>query len=415
MEEETIPQQTLALNSSNVKIHCNIPTTLARAQTCVMSATELPEGHHGIISPYVEELANPDHQTLAAFICLYLHKFLGPTAESAGRELREMLSAIGPLSGTPWGNELAHICWCLDITLRAQCTSRWMVDGSGSYIGTVILGAGYTLNMKDRSFSPQSRDTLVKDYATASPHLVALERIYSQMSQLTPEQRASALAGCDSVHLLRIDLLSAPLTAHAKDVVMAELPKLFFPTDPAPLAPNASNVALCLNAIANESIRINDLPMLPSKVFESRMVRVWSAFGKIAPSFLVSGGKQMDLERSFEVRRRGAGGVMEAQAVNKIGIVLKPIDDAVNDLQQVRLKMEILNPHGASMATRVSSDSLIRSFEKTACSNVVAALRAFCGITGVGGPSGDVSGRKKKRDAGDDAGGPTKRIALLDF
>jgi hypothetical protein len=406
-------QMDVPLHPEHLQAHCNLPSAFLTFPVTITSATDLPADHDGIIVPYLQELALPDHQTIPRFVHTYLYRYLGTSSEAATAYMLELLSDLGVLNATPWGDELAHVLWCIDVALRAQSICKVMVDGAGLYLGCVILGGRFTITIGERVFHPQPRQNLVADYARATPHLAALSRI---MVTIEPDavRRATAIQQTTSAHELRALILSAPLSEAERMLVAGELPQLHFAADPPPLVINSTTICQVLNAIADPSNNGSTLPLLPTMIMEnSRQARFWSAFGKLAPSFLCPGGKMMSLEESFEIQRRLPSGAMEPQVVTKIGVIVKPLGNAITDLASMHENHMIQNPHGSAVMSRVSSDSLVKSFEKVGAQNVISALRGFCGIGAVASSSHD---NPRKRKADDDAGaGPSKRLLNLDW
>jgi hypothetical protein len=98
-------------------------------------------------------------------------------------------------------------------------------------------------------------------------------------------------------------------------------------------------------------------------------------------------------------------GVKEKVTIRKIACMIRPLDEAIKDLEAVRDLRTILNPQGNAVINRVSSDSLIKTFEKESATAVIGALRTFAKIS-VASAVGAGASREQKRKADDD-GGPT--------
>jgi hypothetical protein len=124
------------------------------------------------------------------------------------------------------------------------------------------------------------------------------------------------------------------------------------------------------------------------------------------------------LDRSFQAADAStlandiSQGEKEVRTVTKIGIIQKSLDQAVVDLDSVKMNRIIHNPHGSQVMNRVSSDSIIRSFEKDQASKVIGILRVFAGVSAVNtAPS--VS--KRKRDDDEETANASKRARLAEF
>jgi hypothetical protein len=127
---------------------------------------------------------------------------------------------------------------------------------------------------------------------------------------------------------------------------------------------------------------------------------------------MVPGGKKMELDQSFEVERKGPGGVMTEVQVSKVAVAMKDIPSAVRDLEMMKTGRYLLNPHGSAVMNRVSSDSLIRSFDKEQAAALIGSLRGYAGVSML-----NTSGKKRARDDDDEFDSVSKRpkFAAYDF
>jgi hypothetical protein len=99
------------------------------------------------------------------------------------------------------------------------------------------------------------------------------------------------------------------------------------------------------------------------------------------------------------------------QPNHEIGIIQKSLDQ-VADLDSVKMSRIIHNPHGSQVMNRVSSDSIIRSFEKDQASEVIGILRVFAGVSAVNTAP---SASKRKRNDDEETGNASKRARLAEF
>jgi len=347
-----------------------------------------------------------------AFFTKYCIGFFGHTEEEAIEAFTSFKGGAGGLVGTKWGNELSHLCWCLDIALCAQSTLRVQTDEHSNYLGCILMGGGFTITLKDeRTFTPKEFSRVASDMMASSPHLRAMNAIANSLYSDVMERSAFLTATTDC-HKLRTAIYHVGLTESRLITIRSHLQNLHFPGTQY-LTPTSENIRRVLTRLAEaDSSQDVNFPLAPSFILtDSRDARLWSAFGALAPSFLVPGGKAMSLSSSFEVAEKKKDGPRESRVVTKVGVMLKDIATAVNDLESVKRDRVIHNPHGSAVMTRVSSDSIIRSFEREGASMVLGALRAYCGVSvTTAGPS------KRKRDEGDDGNvGPSKRVKMLDF
>jgi len=214
---------------------------------------------------------------------------------------------------------------------------------------------------------------------------------------------------CSSLHHLRVILGSKGTAEGGREEIKRLVPLLSFKGQQAPLPATGFNISQILDAIANESIEEQQFPIHPTMVLErERKHRLWSAFGAIAPSFIVAGGKKMDLGKPFDVSERDRKGERSTKTVRKVGFVLKPLGEAIKDLNTVLNEHTIHNPHGSSLMQRSSSQSLIRTLENDQCDLVIASLRRAAKVT-VSDESGAGKGKRKEDHFEEERGAKRRR------
>lgn len=379
----------------------------------VQGNDDLPTGWHGMLIPFEEDLAAPDYTMVASFFGKYGLGFFGDVEEVALTNYGLFKGGIGGLVGTRWGNHLAHLCWCLDTALCAQSTLRLWMDQDSNYLGSIILGAEFRIKTKDnRDFAPVDAVTLARDITQSTPHTRALDAIINAFFT-DPMDIGAAHQTIRSTHDLRAMIYRVGITETRNIIVKDQLRNLSFPGQVPYLSPTHSNIVRVLTKL-NDADPTNDtsFPLHPSQVLQDdRVGRLWSSFGPLAPSFLVPGGKGMMLSSNFIVKVK-KGKEVEDKTVTKVGIILKSLTQAIQDINTVRETRKIDNPHGTAVMGRVSSDSIIRSFEADAASQVLGALRTYCGISVVNAVEGVL---KRKRDGDDEGKGLSKRLHMDDF
>lgn len=319
----------------------------------------------------------------------------------------------GAMVGTTWEMELTHLYWVLGAALEAQSTTRVIVDNAGKYQGSMILGGGFSIQIgkEGTNYSAVSHADLVSALPRSTPHLGALTEIYANIIFTNDEARAQAVASCLSMHDIRSAIALNGATERTGQAIDERAPFLSFPNDPPFLSVTAHNIQTVLQAIADPGISERQFPLHYSALrVHNRSERLLSAFGVTAPSFRVPGGKEMSLERSFEATRKGADGKMESVAVRKIAVVMKPYREAFSDLSTVISTRKILNPFGSAVVGRISSNSLLRSFERESCDGILGALRGACSISALMG-----GGEASKRKHDDDQEMTAKRPRMFDF
>jgi hypothetical protein len=401
----------LLVRSSDYRARCNLAVEYSKFETTVITKSDLPPDHSGLLLPFDSQLSTPDYTTIPSFFRRYCMGFFGHNGADAVQGFEQFKSGAGALAGTKWGDELAHLCWSVDVGMRAQATIRVWTDEQSNYMGCVVLGGGFTINLKERVFTPQAHSTLCNDISQSTPHQRAIETILNSLFT-DPMDVGAARANIHSTHDLRRVIYSVGLTEARILIIRSQLRLLSFPGQVPFLTPTSANIKRVLTHLMITDFSMDvTLPLHPSMIIcDDRDTRIWSAFGLLAPSFLVPGGKAMALQSSFEVQEKNAQGLKESRHVTKVGVILKTLDQAAADLATVKSSRIIHNPHGSAVMNRVSSDSIIRSFEKDAAGEVLGALRTYCGVSVT-----NTAGAPGKRKREDEDEGAAKRARITEF
>jgi hypothetical protein len=374
---------------------------------------DLPSAIEGMLFPYAADLSLPDRDTITSFLYDHLFYAFGVNAEDAQEAFSEFKSNWGSVAGTTWESELSHAFFVLEIAIQAQSTVRVMVDNAGRYQGSVILGGGFSVTLPGGTYEPLSHGDLVATIPKATPHLLALTTIFNAIGFATEDLRTSAKIACKSIHNIRQAIARSGLVEVRIQEVKDALHLVSFPGDKAYFAPTAHNISTILDAMVDLNTDDTRFPMYPPLVVESdRRLRLLGAFGPIAPSFRVPGGKEMKLDVSFSTVRRGPGGKAETVAVSKVACILRPVHDAYGDLKTILNTRAILNPYGSSVVNRISSQSLLRTFESDSAKMILESLRTVSGITGMM-VAGSSQSSKRRLDESND--GPAKKLRMFEL
>lgn len=397
----------------HVKAFANTAVKFDDFEYTVKGPGDLPAATDGMLFPYVAELALPDRETITTFLYNHLFYAFGADAEDAQAAFLEFKSNWGSVAGTTWEGELSHAFFVLEVALQAQSTVRVMVDNAGRYQGSLILGGEFTVALPGGSYTPISSADLKATLPRATPHLLALTNIFNAIGFPTAEERTQKREACKSIHDIRAAIVRSAVVEMRIQDVRDALHLVSFPNDQAYLAPTAHNISTIFEAMTDLSTSERKFPIYPPMVIEAdRRLRLLSAFGPTAPSFRVPGGKEMKLDVAFSATRRGAGGKQETVAVSKVACILKPVRDAYNDLQTVFTSRAILNPYGSTVVNRISSQSLLRTFESDSAKMILESLRAVSGITGLM-VAGSSQSSKRKADEADD--GSKKKLRVFEL
>lgn len=382
--------------------HANLATSHRDFDFTISSRNQIPADATGFLFPFVLELANPDYSTPIAVVSRYLKGALGDTDEEALEAFDRLRANWSILAITMWGAELAHMFWCLGITLASGGTLRVITSSADRYAGCMLLGNHFTISIRGAQLlRPANREALVLDFGSASPHDGAMVAIFSKIFFASMEDRAAARVACQSIHDLRAVLARQGTVETGRALIERLALHLEFPGHIPSLPPTGHNISRVLDCVANENQPESEFPLYPPFVLEeSRAARLWSAFGSTAPSFRVPGGKTMQLGKAFEVVERDNKGARNARSVKKIGVILKPLKEAIQDLEIVRTEGTVLNPYGSGIMARSSAQTLVKTLEGDQCERVLASLRRYAKVT-VTEESGASGSKRKARDDGE--------------
>jgi len=395
----------LASNPS-MKAHCNLVVRHAAYFPIVQSANQLPD-YPGFLCPFVLDLSLPDRSIPIDIINRYFLGCLGDTEREAADAFNRLKASWGVLAITPWGMELAHMYWCLGYMMLTGCTIRVITSSVDKYMGCALLGDGYALQLDDSLIHPASVEKMREDFSAASPHDAAVSVIFNKIFFTDNEKRAEAKMTCTSIHDLRKVLAKQGTSELGRREIEKNAAFLDYANDFRPLPITGANISKILQIIAETTMDESLVYLHHSEIMNpSRTERLWSAFGPLAPSFRVPAGKKMELSGSFEVTERSSKGAKTSRIVKKIGFILKPLAEAILDLEAVKRDKFILNPHGTALMGRVSAQSLIRTVEGEQCTSVLAALRSFAQVT-----VAEASSSKRKLDDEGEERGSKKRRA----
>jgi hypothetical protein len=374
--------------------HCNLVTRHANFDYLIRAPAQIPSESTGLLFPFVPELANPDYSTPLRVIDRFLKYCLGDSAEEVREAFDRLRSSWGVLALTSYGSQLAHMYWCLGLALESGGTVRVISSSSDSYNGCMVLGK-FSITVRDVTYNCASRETLVADFGKASPHDTALSSIFGKIFFKDDDERTDKKDECTSIHDIRKILEIKGTSEVGREEIRRLSYFLSFDENNSPLSFTAHNVSRILEAIDNAELDETSFPLYPpALLFTDRKARLWSAFGAMAPSFRVPGGKKMSLEDTFQVTERSKGGEKTTRSVKKIGFVLKPLKESLDDLNALITDKTIFNPHGASIMSRASSGALVKTFEGDQCDKVVVGLRKIAKVT-ISEASG--SGKNKRK------------------
>lgn len=291
---------------------------------CWGDATQIPSGS-GIILPYIPDLATYDRNTVPAVIRQFFFLCLGSTVNEAIVMYDKLCSAWGIIHRTEAGNVLSHLFRVIEIALQSQSRAYPLFSGS-TYNGCILSGARFKLYVRGQVYKPASYDQLqeslscLKLHTSVLQHIAALSGVmdHSQVTDVTSmRQLSNTLMGCETSEDSRDKI--------KREVVHLSFPQKFWGINPFTL----NRMFDLLGAIGTEIP--HDVPMHPHHIFErDRVASVLSAFGYMAPTFLIPSSPSIGLVRS-------------ASAPHCFAVRTVALNSAITDMHSVLKTKKITN------------------------------------------------------------------------
>jgi hypothetical protein len=302
----------------------DIPITLTRAKPSISNdlcwgpIAHLPNAS-GLFVPYVKDLCIADTQTVPDLIANYFARCLSPNINGVPDALHKLKSAWGTICFTDPGHEITHICKCIEIALKAQCTV-YPVFTNNIYEGTAILGCGYTLSMNREMFTPMSYAELQNDVKNGSLHTKSIKEIKAEIDD---EEYYEDVDNATSIRELSIVLKEISLDSTQRRNITKSAHNLAYTAGYWSTSANYVLRVLELLADSDKSIE-TDTPMHPDYIFsDDRVEMVLSAFGHFAPSFMIQGGTTFDLKQDKIPNTFGVRTVAIASAITDMKYVIQ--------------------------------------------------------------------------------------------
>lgn len=320
----------------------------------------------GIFAPYVRDLAISDNQTVPGLLADYFAQGLAPNLDGIMNSIDQIKSAWGTICQTDTGHEVTHLCKCIDIALRAQCYV-YPVYTNGVYEGTAILGAGYTMHLCGRTYMAIPYAELQEEVRDGSMHTLALSTINDAVAGLN----LADLGTITTMRELSEIVKEEALDDFQRQTIVKAAHNLTYATGY--WSTSASNVVKMMEFLSSDTEIDVDVPMHPAYLFTAdRIESVLSAFGHSAPSFMILGGKRIN--------------VTDKSPPRTFGIRTVAITTAIADMKYVRENNMITNDK--TNLSRKHGDSTLTSTVKT---NTWKMLQTFCNANSEDGETAGVA------------------------
>lgn len=407
VDETTAGEEFKPALTRNVRFRVTLPVD-PESVPMYYGASSITKGP-GLLFPYVPELARFDRYTVPEVIKKYFFGCLGENLEECIEEFAELVSAWGNIVNSTFANEITHLYKIIDISLMTQCVPHVMSNG-GTYDGVFMRGWGFRIQILGKTYEAASQEDVEAELPNMDSHANAFWKILKDLDMLE-DVRLVKFRTVRSIWGLKelVDTHKLNGGTATRDRAIKNAKALRFP-DNRLLEPTAANITLVLSYIADPRKDITELPWMHAPfLFETdRVVLCWSAFGQIAPSFRVPGGKEMYIDRPFRVtnaKLQKEKGATAHRDVTKIGCTLLPIELAITHIKQVKELKTILNPFGNAVVVK-SASHINKEFEGDSCQMILNALRGYAKVT-----VADVgSSKRKERDETRDESISKKRL-----
>jgi hypothetical protein len=349
---------------------------------------EIPNAS-GLFFPFFSPLALWDEKAVPKFINRYLLLSLGDQSIEINEFMESIRSCWGVLCKSEWGKEMAHFATVMDMALLAQAQCIPIIQES-RYIGCVLSGEGFSIHLRDRCWRPVSYADLSSAVKLADTHARALGVIANKIHRSQTEAN-SFINRVKTMARLREELLNTPIreTDTAEIVKLAH--QLSFPGHKS-WSINVNTLTKAFDTIINTSISLDGYPIHASQIFEqNRSHVVWSCFGGMAPTFLIPGGRILDLTAQLKTvvkqPTRGGGTRDVETAWSKVAVRNIILERALADLDKVLEDKKIQSPF-AQASIRKSSANQDRFFSGDQAIEIIGGLRKVCRISEVSSGSG---------------------------
>lgn len=308
----------------------------------------------GLYFPYVGDLAVAETVTVPAVFTNYFIRSLASDTRHMFKQVDKLKSAWGVISQTKLGDEISHLCKCVDIALQAQAMV-YPVYSNGIYEGSVLCGAGYTISVNGLEYVPLSYAELQKVVRDGSMHSKALDEICSVVPELEERIRA-----CGSVREMSQVVKGAEVDELSKNSIVKFAHYLCF--DNKYWSTSVAHVKHMLDYLHDpEKVMPSDAPMYPKYLFTSdRVEEVLSAFGHQAPTFMVPNGAKCDIEKMKD-------------APNNFHVRTIAVERAVLDMKYV-VKEKYVTNNVKTLSSRHRDQSINSSDKK----EVWGMLKSLC-------------------------------------
>jgi hypothetical protein len=391
----------------HIRVDMSKDFTLAAIPSFITDINHVPNAD-GLWFPYFTVLTNYDIKTVPDFFEKMLLLTLDEDLEGCIKSMRELRGEWGVIGMTETGKQISHMVKVLSLALYAQARAV-PVFLSGTYMGTIMSGGCYTINVHNKAYRPVSFNHLLTAIRNTNMHGLAIEKLASLMGN--EGQRDEVRKANSMVELYRV-LRSSWTMEKNKAVLMENAAFLRYPGYEH-WAINVQTISNALGMIRDPNFSLltcpSTLPIHYTQLLTQEVMPVvWSCFGPMAPTFRIPGGTSFDLNKDMKFDVKQKDGSLRPQQLTRISVRNVILDKAIADLKITLESKTILNPLSAPKV-RASAMNQDRAFTGDSGKSLLQSLRDFCGVTLAGGSG---SGKRIRDDTEEPAERKGKRLRL---
>lgn len=352
------------------------PTKLPTSPAWVDVTTNLddiPSGN-GLWFPYFSVLAQYDTKTILRVIDRYFKFSLGDDIESCLDALRILDGDVAMFCQTEVGKQVTHLAIVIEMALDAQAQVIPLFRGK-QYIGSVLRGAGFTVDCQKKAYRPGKFDELKLAIGETDISLISLREI-AKIVAGGPDVTKSIIEARSFLQLRGV-LLDQKYKEGDKERILKLASSVTYSQPNWTV--NLDTITFALSKLRDTNFFLGttatQFPIHHSHVLtKDTVATIWSCFGSYAPSFRVPGGREFDLSEDMEIDVVDKRGNKKKQRVVRIAVRLKTLEQAIADLKETMEKKTIVNPM-VMPKVKVSQVHTDKTFEGDRGKELLAVLR----------------------------------------
>lgn len=381
-DSDTVTIETVA---SIMRKHNNLCAIHTRNPTPFGRLADMP-GHFGLFLVYESQLQHYEGDFIPSVIQEYFLGCIGSSRDEIHKAFTTLKGACGTIGRTEVGKVLNHMFLAIRTAIESQAMA-YPVFEQERYLGSAILGYGYSININGTLVAPVSPQELHESLQSLPTHIGLLLKIHTMvnwrdvnlddMDELNDAEKRIKYVSDLTAMDLRMYLLKRALTEEKRLEIGRLCEGLSFPLGKKSIF--LENLIRAITLITNTAEIIDqDWPIHPSKILSNdRDEVIWSAFGFLAPTLRPAGGIAISptaTKIKFHDFREKAD---KETPFKRFFVRQVALSQAVIDLKEVKRTGEIL----AITTPRRSGKFSDREFTGGEFSSLMGAISRMIGAT----------------------------------